>query len=252
MAKVSFEYLDHAYRIVLNAPPLNILDIEMLGELRDALATVRHDKPLLIIDGAGSKAFSAGASVQDHVGDRVITMLELFHDCFRILNRLESVTVATVRGVALGGGCELALACDFVLASSSSRFGLPEIQLGVFPPVAAWQMSRQLPRRKGLELLLTGDPISAEEAQSLGLVNAVLSDGDFAESAAQWMRRIMRQSTSSLRLAKRAFRIAAAEDFDARLREVEQLYLGELMKTKDASEGLAAFLEKRPPSWRGE
>ena len=156
----------NAWRITLNDPPLHILDIAMLEELRDALGRVTNDRHALIIDATGEKAFSAGASVQDHLGDRVAAMLERFHDCFRILARLDLVTVALVRGAALGGGCELALACDFVLASDRARFGQPEIQLGVFPPVAAYQLSRQLPPRKGLELILTGDPIDAATAEA--------------------------------------------------------------------------------------
>src|SRR5687768_17012557 len=157
--KVAFSADAHAYRITLSDPPLHILDITMLEELREALGRVGNDRHALIIDAAGEKAFSAGASVQDHLGDRVATMLSAFHDCFRILARLDLVTVALVRGAALGGGCELALACDFVLASDRARFGQPEINLGVFPPVAAYQLSRQTAPRKGLELFLTGDPI---------------------------------------------------------------------------------------------
>ena len=107
MAKILFEGTESAYRVTLNDPPLNILDIDMLEALRAALKQVRNDRPLLIIKAAGDKAFSAGASVQDHLGDKVRTMLSLFHDCFRTLNRLDIVTVALVRGAALGGGCEL-------------------------------------------------------------------------------------------------------------------------------------------------
>src|SRR5205823_5564245 len=156
-------------------PPLNILDIAMLEELRDALARVQPDRHALIIDASGEKAFSAGASVPDHVGDRVTIMLHHFHDCFRALARLDVVTVALVRGAALGGGCELAMACDFVLASDRAKFGQPEINLGVFPPVAAYQLSRQVAPRKGLELLLTGETVDAATAQQIGLINAVFS-----------------------------------------------------------------------------
>jgi enoyl-CoA hydratase/carnithine racemase len=155
MPKIIFSSDENAYRITLADPPLHILDITMLEELRDAIARVAPDRHVLIIDSQGEKAFSAGASVQDHLGDRVATMLSRFHDCFRMLAKLDVVTVALVRGAALGGGCELALACDFVLASERAKFSQPEINLGVFPPVAAYQLSRQLPSRKGLELLLT-------------------------------------------------------------------------------------------------
>jgi cyclohexa-1,5-dienecarbonyl-CoA hydratase len=239
----------HAHRITLSDPPLHILDIALLSELRDALAGIRGDKHALILDATGDRAFSAGASVQDHLGDRVATMLSVFHDCFRMLARLDLVTVALVRGAALGGGCELALACDFVLASDRARFGQPEIHLGVFPPVAAYQLSRQVAPRKGLELMLTGEPVDAAAAERWGMVNAVFPHAEFDARAEEWLQRIYRQSASSLRVAKKAFRIAQAEDFDERLARTERLYLEELMKTSDAAEGLNAFLEKRKPEW---
>ncbi len=247
--KIRFVSDEHAYRVTLDDPPLHILDLAMLEELRDAIGRVGNDRHCLIIDSTGDRAFSAGASVQDHLGERVATMLARFHDCFRILAKLDVVTVALVRGAALGGGCELALACDFVLASDRARFGQPEINLGVFPPVAAYQLSRQTSPRKGLELLLSGDPIDAREAERLGLVNAVFAAAEFEEKCEAWLQKLYKQSASSLRFAKKAFRIAQAEEFDDRLAKVERLYLEELMKTKDANEGLQAFIEKRKPKW---
>ena len=251
MPKIEFAADANACRITLNDPPLHILDITMLEELRDALGRVSNDRHCLIIDSSGDKAFSAGASVQDHVGDRVVTMLQRFHDCFRMLAKLNPVTVALVKGAALGGGCELALACDFVLASDRARFGQPEINLGVFPPVAAYQLSRQVAPRKGLELLLTGDTLDAATAERIGLVNAVFKAEEFDQRANEWLQRLYKQSASSLRLAKRAFRLAQSADFDERLAAVERLYLEELMKTHDANEGLKAFIEKRKPAWSG-
>jgi cyclohexa-1,5-dienecarbonyl-CoA hydratase len=248
---LAFTADEHSYRITLDNPPLHILDIAMLAELRDALEKVKPDRHCLVITSSGEKAFSAGASVPDHLGDRVATMLQNFHDCFRVLSRLDIVTVAFVRGAALGGGSELAFACDFVLASERARFGQPEINLGVFPPVAAYQLSRQLAPRKGLELLLTGEAIDAPAALQLGLVNAVFPAAEFDARCEEWLQRLTRQSASSLRFAKRAFRLAQSADFDERLATVERLYLEELMKTDDANEGLNAFIEKRKPAWKG-
>lgn len=247
--KIRFASDEQAYRITLDDPPLHILDIEMLEQLRDAISRVRNDRHALVISSSGDRAFSAGASVADHLGDRVATMLARFHECFRMLARLEVVTIAVVRGAALGGGCELALACDFVLASERARFGQPEINLGVFPPVAAYQFSRQLAPRKGLELLLTGEPVDAAAAEGLGLANAVFAEADFDRHCEAWMQRLFRQSASSLRFAKKAFRLAQSADFDERLAQVERLYLEELMKSGDANEGLKAFIEKRKPVW---
>jgi cyclohexa-1,5-dienecarbonyl-CoA hydratase len=251
MAKVALSSDANAWRITLDDPPLHILDLAMLEELRDALGRVTNDRHALLIDARGDRAFSAGVSVQDHLGDLAPGMLQRFHDCFRKLARLDLVTVALVRGPALGGGCELALACDFVLASDQARFGVPEIQLGVFPPVAADQLSRQLAPRKGLEMVLTGDSIDASAAASLGLVNAVFIDAEFEARAQEWLERIYRHSASSLRMAKKAFRLAQADDFESRLTQVERLYLEELMQTNDATEGLNAFVEKRNPRWSG-
>lgn len=252
MPKISVAIHPNSYRITLDDPPLNILDIEMLEALRDAIAGVKPDRHALILDAASDKAFSAGASVHDHLGDRVVAMLDRFNDCFRMLAKLDLVTVALVRGAALGGGCELAMACDFVLASDRARFGQPEINLGVFPPVAAYQLSRIAPPRRGLELLLTGDTIDAATAASLGLVNAVFPAAEFETHADEWLQRLWKKSASSLRLAKKAFRLAQSSDFDERLAAVERLYLEELMKTSDANEGLSAFVEKRKPAWSGK
>lgn len=243
--KVALSSDANAWRITLSDPPLHILDIPMLEELRDALTRVRPDRHALIVDAEGTRAFSAGVSVQDHLGERAQGMLSVFHDCFRMLARLDLVTVALVRGLALGGGCELAMACDFILASESATFGQPEIHLGVFPPVGAYQLSRQLPPRKGLEMMLTGDPVPASV-----IANAVFADEEFDARAEEWLARLYRHSASSLRIAKKAFRLAQADGFDERLAAVERLYLEELMRTGDATEGLTAFVEKRKPRWR--
>jgi cyclohexa-1,5-dienecarbonyl-CoA hydratase len=251
MPKITVSNDANAYRITLDDPPLHILDLDMLAELRDAIAGVRGDRHALIIDASGEKTFSAGASVADHLGDRVSSMLSLFHDCFRALAKLDLVTIALVRGAALGGGCELALACDFVLASDRARFGQPEINLGVFPPVAAYQLSRQTAPRKGLELLLTGDPVDAATAERLGLVNAVFPAADFEARATEWLARLYKQSASSVRFAKKAFRLAQSADFEEKLAAIERLYLEQLMGTADANEGLNAFMEKRKAEWKG-
>jgi cyclohexa-1,5-dienecarbonyl-CoA hydratase len=249
--KVAFRSDAQSYRITLDAAPLNILDVELLEQLHDALKRVAPDRHTLVIDARGARAFSAGVSVQDHAQTRIAQTLQTFHDCFRMLARIDVITIAQVRGVALGGGCELALACDFVLASGDATFGYPEIKLGAFPPIGAWQMSRQLAPRKGLELLLTGDPIDATTAERLSLVNAVFPTEKFDEQCDAWRERLHRHSASSLRFAKRAYRIAQADDFETRLAAVERLYLDELTKTRDAEEGLNAFLEKRAPQWSG-
>ena len=251
MTKIQMSEQPDRLTITLDDPPLNILDTGMLEELRDVLGGGSRGRAIVIVEAAGEKAFSAGASVLDHLGEHVKPMLAAFHEALRRLHALDAVTIAKVDGACLGGGCELALACDFVLASDRSRFGQPEILLGVFPPVAAWQLSHQVPPRKGLELLIVGDPIDVAAAERIGMVNAVFPAAEFAAKSEAWISRLARHSSSSLLLAKKAFRLAAQEDFHAKLAETERLYLDELMKTEDANEGLIAFVEKRKPVWKG-
>lgn len=252
MSKVRLEETENAYRITLTNPPLHILDIELLEEFRSKLDRVGDDKALLVISSEAGKAFSAGASVQEHTEELVAKMLRTFHECFIRMYRIGLVTVGLVDGPALGGGCELALACDLILASEKATFGLPEIKLGVFPPVASFQLTHQIPSRIGFEMLVSGEPITARRAYDCGLVNAVFPEDEFDEAADEWLRKISRHSRSSLWFAKRATRMAAHDVFEKRLAEIEHLYIEELMKTHDAKEGVEAFMERREPSWTGD
>ena len=252
MSKVRLEETENAYRITLTNPPLHILDIELLEEFRAKLDRIGDDKSLLVISSEGGKAFSAGASVEEHTEELVQKMLRTFHECFIRMYRIGLVTVALVDGPALGGGCELALACDLILASDKAKFGVPEIKLGVFPPVAAFQLTHQTASRVGFEMLVTGEPISAEKAAAHGLINAVFPAAEFEAKTEEWLGRISRHSRSSLWFAKRASRLAAHDVFEKRLAETEHLYLGELMKTRDAKEGIEAFMERREPVWSGD
>ena len=248
---IVFERLEDRYVITLDQPPMNVIDMAMMRELSEALRSVATDRSLLVIRASGDRAFSAGVSVQEHEGDQVRQMLSLFHETLRRLDAIEIPTVALVQAIALGGGCELAMTCDFVVASEAARFGQPEIRLGVFPPVAAWLLQRQLPPRRGLEMLLTGEDIGAFEARDLGLINAVLDAGDYERRAEEWVDRIAGLSPTSLRLTKKAWRVAGqATSLGSAVERTEAVYLEELAGTPDAAEGLRAFLEKRKPVWR--
>lgn len=243
---------DH-FVITLDRPPLNIIDMAMMGELSQAFAAVDADVRLVVVRASGDRAFSAGVSIPEHEGPQVREMIRLFHDALMRLHEVEVPTVALVQAMALGGGCELAMTCDFIVASEAARFGQPEIRLGVFPPVAVWQLQRQLPPRRGLEMLLSGNEIGAFEARDLGLINAVLDAGDYERRSEEWLGQFGRLSKSSLRLTKKAWRAAgSATDFKDAVGRAERIYLEELLKTSDAAEGIRAFIEKRHPNWDGE
>ncbi|MFN2383664.1 MAG: enoyl-CoA hydratase/isomerase family protein [Gemmatimonadota bacterium] len=237
-------------RIVLARPPLNILNIRMLEELADAVDAhaTRADLRVLVIAAEG-KAFSAGVDIADHTAERVRPMIAAFHGLFRRLAACAPVTVAEVRGAALGGGCELAGCCDLVLAADTARFGQPEIALALFPPVTAAAFPALMPARKVLDLMLTGEIFDAAEAERIGLVSRVFPAAGFATDAAAFVTSLAARSGVALRLAKKAWRAALGVSFDEALDRAEEIYLNELMRTRDAHEGIAAFVEKRAAVW---
>jgi cyclohexa-1,5-dienecarbonyl-CoA hydratase len=250
---IRFEKRDGAARLVLDKPPLNVLNIAMMREINTALESLREDttvKVLVFEAAEGSKAFSAGVDVSEHTAEMVEEMIEVFHRIFRLLDALEVPTVAVVGGAALGGGCELALFCDMIIASEKASFGQPEIQVGVLAPVAAVALSRIIGPKKTMELLLTGDRIRAAEAERLGLVNKVVPPDELGAAADELVGKLSRLSAAVLRLTKRAVQVGSVGRFDKGLKAVEDLYLGPLMDTEDAHEGLAAFMEKRKPVWK--
>ena len=171
---VHLHLVNRAAWITLDRPPLNVLDTTTMRAVDRAVSSaLQGSSPceFLIFQGAGARAFSAGAEVADHTPDRVGEMLEAFHAIFRRLLQCELVTIAAVHGHCLGGGMELAMSCDFVVAAESAQFGQPEIKLGCFPPVALVMLPHLCGPRAALDLLLTGRMISAAEAQQLGLVS---------------------------------------------------------------------------------
>jgi cyclohexa-1,5-dienecarbonyl-CoA hydratase len=150
----------------------------------------------------------------------------------------------------LGGGCELACFADFVIASETATFGQPEIKLGVFPPIAALHFPKRIGLVRALQLILTGDIISAAEAERLGLADRVVPAGELSTAVESAVAKFREKSAPALRLTKQAVLAAFGHDFESGLREIEGLFFGELMKTEDSLEGLRSFLEKRAPVWK--
>jgi cyclohexa-1,5-dienecarbonyl-CoA hydratase len=250
-SRIACEIRDSVARITLKQPPLNIIDIPMIEEICQALSRIQSDGGAKILAlGHEGKAFSAGVSIKDHAPDKVAELLEKFHGMFRLLDSLSVPTLALVDGMALGGGCEFAVYCDMAIASDRATFGQPEIKVGVFPPVAAVLFPRLIGRNRTLELLLTGETIDAAEAKAMGLVNKVFPAESFHEKAEEFMRKLTSLSGPVLQLTKRAVDLGLHGSVSERIQEVEKLYLGELMQTEDAREGLASFLEKRKPVWK--
>lgn len=252
-----FKYLDyHAadglLTVTLKRPPCNILHIAMLEELNRALDLAAADVSvrMLMLTGSGERFFSAGVDVLDHTPERAAEMLSAFHGSVRRLRNFPLPTLAVLNGSALGGGCELVLACDLALAVEDAQLGQPEIKLGVFAPVAAILLPRLLPAPRAMEMLLGGASLSAEEARHYGLLNRVFPRADFSDACRAFILPYLQHSRAALLENKQAIHLAAGKPFDEALATLEQRYLSELMATADAQEGIAAFLEKRAPQWR--
>lgn len=236
-------------RLVLDRPKANVLDAEMIGALMAAVVGLKAEGPLklVVFEGAGAH-FSFGASVAEHLPGMVHGMLAGFHALFREIEQLGVPTAAIVRGQCLGGGFELATACGRVVCDPTARFALPEITLGVFPPVAAASLSWRVPGAVATRLLLTGEAVTGPEAARIGLADECAEDPEAALQA--WFdRSLAPRSAVALRFAWRAARRPMARLLDEELAAVEALYLDELMVCRDPLIGLNAFLDRTQPTW---
>ncbi|MFN2455784.1 MAG: enoyl-CoA hydratase/isomerase family protein [Pyrinomonadaceae bacterium] len=250
---IRFAVENRVGRITFAQPPLNIFNIAMMREINDALNEClgRREMVAIVFEAApDSRAFSAGVAIEEHVEATIYQMLESFHAIFRSLEQAGKPSIALVDGAALGGGCELVAGCDLVIATDRARFGQPEIKLGVFPPVACVLLPRIVGDKRARELLLTGELMDAHEALQRGLVNYVVSPAELAAKANEVLARLRELSATALESTLHALATARGKSFEDALTAVENLYLNELMKTEDAREGVAAFMEKRKPNWR--
>jgi cyclohexa-1,5-dienecarbonyl-CoA hydratase len=247
---IRFSTADRVAELVLCRPPLNVMNMEMMQEIISALDSLETDQVHALVIRAEGKAFSAGVAVEDHLGDKTEPMIHLFHGMFHRLADLPCPSIAVVDGAALGGGCELATFCDLVIASDRAKFGQPEINLGLFPPVSIVSFPWMVGIHRTMELLLTGETISAEQAWQWGLVNRVVPADHLQETLDQLLQSLLSKSAFALRLTRNTVHQALATAFTTAIGPVEQIYLRKMVTSADAQEGLHSFLEKRKPQWR--
>lgn len=235
---------------------LNALNREVLGELYDRLRALAEDAEAraIVLTGAGERAFAAGADIKEMstMGvEEARAWSQLGHDVGRLLETMPKPTIAAINGFALGGGCELALACDIRCASASAKLGQPEVNVGIIP---GWGGTQRLARVVGLgvakELVLTGRMVDAEEALRIGLVNAVFPPEELMEGTLELARALAAKSSLVLAAAKRMLNHALQGHFDTGLSD-EVAAFAELFASEDQKEGMAAFMEKRPPAFKG-
>jgi cyclohexa-1,5-dienecarbonyl-CoA hydratase len=236
-------------RLRLARPKANIVDAAMIEALRSALEAHRDVKSLrgVLIDAEGPH-FSFGASVEEHLPDACATMLSSFHALVIEILEFPVPVLVAVRGQCLGGGLELALAGSMIFAGPEAQLGQPELKLGVFAPAASCLLPYRVSQGVADDLLFSGRSISGEEARAMGLVEALAADPE-ATALAYFDAHLSSKSAAALRLAVAAARGPLVAAVRRRLDELETLYLETLMKTRDANEGLVAFLARREPQW---
>ena len=233
-------------------PKGNIVTLDMVHALRHGLESIANNPHLKLItlEGAGAD-FSFGASIPEHAPDRIADVLPWMHSLIDDLLEAPAVTAAVVRGRCLGGGFELALACDFIFAEDGAVFGLPEIALGVFPPAASALLPLRVGAARATRALLTGETREAGEWRDVGLVDFVAPPGSLEAEVDRWFAlHLVPRSAAALRYAAAAARADLLARVRATLPPLERLYLDDLMRTHDAAEGIDAFLNKRTPDWK--
>lgn len=252
--KVRLEFANEGQvvRVLLSAPKANIVDQAMMTGLElafDQLAANRQLKAIVIT--SDGPHFSFGASVQEHLPEQIAETLSRLHALLRRIADAPAPTIAAVRGQCLGGGFELALACDLILAEENAQLGCPEIQLGVFPPAASALLPVRIAAGAAAALVLGGASISGSAAAAISLVNRTAAPGQLEVALAEWIAaEFLPRSASALRCAALAVRRPLVRALQEDLPVVERMYLLDLMSDPDAEEGIRAFLEKRPPRWR--
>ena len=236
---------------------LNALNAQVVREIGEVFSSLRDDDNVrgVILTGAGQKAFVAGADIGELATMNSVTGVRVSRDgqdVFRAIERFPKPVLAAVGGYALGGGCELALACHMRIASSSARFGLPEVGLGIIPGYGGTiRLARLIGLGRAIELTLTGDMVDAERAETIGLVISVVEPDALMEEAKSLLRRVTKNGPVAIRMALesiyRGLDTATAEALD-----FESSLFGLLASTDDMREGMEAFLEKRKPDFKGE
>lgn len=248
--KFESEYGERVLRLILASPKGNVLDCQMITELSAALDECARRKPHAIVISAEGPHFSFGASVEEHLPEKIAATLACFHGLLRQLMDAPAPTIAAVQGRCLGGGFELVLGCDLILADETAVFSCPEIKLGVFPPAASALLPVKLGVAKAASLVITGAALSLPEAMTCGLVTRSAAAGNLEAELKKWLEAdFLTRPAIALRCAADAARWCTRLALDEQLPAIERSYLEKLMASPDAVEGIRAFLEKREPDW---
>lgn len=236
-------------RVEWDRPPVNVLDSATLERLEVALRSVDVTSAHVVILRGRGRAWCAGLAVEEHLKPRAGAMLERFRGVLHALWEIPVPTLAQVHGACLGGGLEMLALTDLAVAGTSATFGQPEVRLGVFAPLGAVHLPRAVGDKRAAELLYLGEPMTAEAARSVGIVNRVVADAQLEKTTDAMAAALAGARRVSLVCMKQAIRAASPSPWPA-LEAAERIYMDTLMEGADADEGLHAFLEKRKPTWK--
>ena len=238
-------------RILLNRPKHNVLNLDMMQELTSILVEINADADLkCVVIGAQGPSWCAGVEVADHKPELAPDMIRVFNALLKQIHALLVPSIAAVNGACLGGGMEVAIACDMVVAAKSAVFGQPEIKLGFLPPYAAVRLPHLVGPSRAIEICTTGRRYSAEAMQQMGIVSDVFDDETFDEGLGGLTKEIQHASPLILRLNKKAVNQHLGMAIHAAMDSVSDMFLNQLMKTEDTLEGIRSFEEKRRPEWK--
>jgi cyclohexa-1,5-dienecarbonyl-CoA hydratase len=238
-------------RMTLDRPEHNLLNEAMLRELADGIsfAGERDDVKLIVLDSA-LKVFCGGIDIGEYTSQRVFQMLDAFHAAFSGMLEVSKPVVCVVNGPAIGGGAELAAFGDLVIATPKARFAQPEISIGIFPPLASTILPFLVGPKTALELVLTGEAVTAERALELGLVNRLVPESNIEQTVNDLVSRITEHSGPVLSMAKKAILGGMGMSLRDGLKHSMNIFLNELYRLEDSQEGLRALVEKRKPNWK--
>lgn len=236
--------------ITLESPPLNVLDLQMCRLFHEALQSIRDDDEarIVVIRGSGGE-FCSGTDIAQHTPEQMPLLLPAFHDCLRLIYQLDAIVIAGIEGRCLGGGLELALACDRIVADQTSVLGLPEILLGCYPPAGIVQLLTRRCYGDAIRLVFSGQSGSAVEFKQMGLIDVIASEGTLDTALDDEIEPYTSISPSILAITARQFHKLGRKTTNAELLEIERDYLLEILPHPDCTEGIKAFLEKRAPRW---
>ena len=248
---VKIRLQDGVARMTLSRPEHNLLNETMLRELAEGIEYVgsREEIKIILLDSA-CKVFCGGIEVGEYTSQRVFQMLDAFHAAFRAMVDVAKPVICVVNGPAIGGGAELAAFGDMVIASSKARFAQPEITIGMFPPLASTILPYLVGPKVALELVLTGEPVNAERALELGLVNRLVPEAQLEATVKELVSRMAGHSGAVLTMAKKAILGGMGLSIRDGLKHSMSIFLNELYHLEDSQEGLHALLEKRKPNWK--